>query len=419
MSLTISEKILSANINKKKVQPGELIRVDVDFAFCNDVTSQLALDFFYKSGAKKVFDNERIALIPDHFVPNKDLQTAELVKEMREFSLKHKIDHFFELGRMGIEHVLLPELGLVLPGEIIIGSDSHTCTYGALGAFTTGVGSSDLGAAMATGSVWLKIPESIKIVYSGRLRPWVGGKDLILYTIGQIGVDGATYKAIEFTGDVISTLGMDDRFTMSNMAVEAGAKVGIIPPDEITKSYVEKRAQRPPRYYHSDPDAHYESQLSWDISDLEPQVACPHSPGNVRPVTSLGDIIIDQAVIGSCTNGRISDLRRAAKILKGRKVSKKVRCIIFPGSTNVYSQALDEGLINIFIDAEAAISTPTCGPCLGGHMGLLADGERAISTTNRNFKGRMGHQGSEVYLSSPDVAAASAVAGYIVHPNAL
>jgi 3-isopropylmalate/(R)-2-methylmalate dehydratase large subunit len=364
-----------------------------------------------------VFDPERVALIPDHFVPNKDIPSAIQAREIREFARQQKLPHYFEVGRMGIEHVLLPEQGLVLPGDAIIGSDSHTCTYGALGAFSTGVGSTDLGAAMVTGTTWFRVPESMRFIYRGRLSRWVGGKDLILYTIGKIGVDGARYRAMEFCGPLIEGMQMNDRFTICNMAIEAGAKVGIIAPDAITESYVKSRARRPYRFFSSDPDARYEATYEWDVTGMEPQVACPHSPANVRAVSELKDIVIDQAVIGSCTNGRIEDLRVAAEILRGRKVSSAVRCIILPGSQDVYRQALTEGLLQIFIDAEAAVSTPTCGPCLGGFMGVLDAGERAVSTTNRNFVGRMGHVKSEVYLASPAIAAASAVAGRIAHPD--
>jgi 3-isopropylmalate/(R)-2-methylmalate dehydratase large subunit len=338
---------------------------------------------------------------------------------MRRFALEQKLTHYFEVGRAGIEHALLPEAGLVLPGDLIIGADSHTCTYGALGAFSTGVGSTDMGAAMVTGKAWFKVPASIRIVYSGRLQPWVGGKDLILYTIGQIGVEGARYKALEFVGPVIESLPMDQRFTMSNMAVEAGAKVGIIPPDETTRAYVKGRAQREYAFYQSDFGAVYEKVIEWDVSDLEPQVACPHSPENVKPVGELSQIPIDQVVIGSCTNGRLDDLRIAAQLIKGKKVAPNVRLIVIPATPRIYRQALKEGLIEIFLDAEAAVSTPTCGPCLGGYMGILAEGERAVSTTNRNFVGRMGHRKSELYLSSPAVAAASAILGRIAHPGEL
>lgn len=419
MSMTISEKILAAHAGRSELRPGELLEVSVDFALGNDITAPFAIEAFRRAGAKKVFDRERIALIPDHFTPNKDIASAMQVKGIREFAAEQHLTHFYEIGRMGIEHALLPEQGLVLPGDVVIGADSHTCTYGALGAFATGVGSTDLAAVMMTGKIWFKIPSSIKFVFRGKLRPWVGGKDLILYTIGQIGVDGARYGAMELTGEVIAALPMADRFSMSNMAIEAGAKVGIIPPDAITEQYVKERAKRSYRFYESDADARYERTYEWDVSTFEPMVALPHSPENVRPVTELPRIPIHQVVIGSCTNGRFEDLQQAAKILKGKKVAPGVRCLIIPATQEVYRQALRAGLMEIFIDAEAAVSTPTCGPCLGGHMGILAAGERAVATTNRNFLGRMGHAESEVYLSNPAVAAASAIAGYIAHPDAI
>jgi 3-isopropylmalate/(R)-2-methylmalate dehydratase large subunit len=419
MPQTISEKILAAHAGGKAVAPGELIEARLDFAFGNDITAPLAIDVFRKAGAKRVFDPQRVAMIPDHFIPNKDIQSAAQAKMMREFAHEQNLRYYFEVGRAGIEHALLPEQGLVLPGDLIIGADSHSCTYGALGAFSTGVGSTDLGAAMITGTCWFKVPPSIKFVFNGRLRPWVGGKDLILNTIGRIGVDGARYKAMEFAGGVIEELPMADRFTMSNMAVEAGAKAGIIAPDDITEAYVKDRAKRKYRFYRSDPDAAYETVFDWDVSGLEPQVACPHSPQKVKPVGEVTDIRIDQAVIGSCTNGRIEDLRIAAQVLKGRKAAPGVRLIIIPATQQVYRQALEEGLFQIFVASEAVVSTPTCGPCLGGYMGILAEGERAVSTTNRNFVGRMGHPKSEVYLASPAVAAASAVLGRIAHPDEL
>jgi 3-isopropylmalate/(R)-2-methylmalate dehydratase large subunit len=416
MSMTISEKILAAHAGRSELTPGELIEVTIDFALGNDITAPFAIEAFRKAGAKKVFDPERVALIPDHFTPNKDIASAMQVKMIREFAAEQQLTHFYEVGRMGIEHALLPEQGLVVPGDVVIGADSHTCTYGALGAFATGVGSTDLAAGMMTGKIWFKVPASMKFVYRGKLRPWVGGKDLILYTIGQIGVDGAHYCAMEFTGEVIDALPMADRLTMSNMAIEAGAKVGIIPPDAITEEYVKGRAKRPYQFYRSDAKARYESVYEWDVSTFEPMVALPHSPGKVRPVTELPKIPIHQVVIGSCTNGRFEDLQQAAKILQGKKVAPGVRCLIIPATQQIYRQALQAGLLELFIDAEAAVSTPTCGPCLGGHMGILAAGERAVATTNRNFVGRMGHPESEVYLSNPAVAAASAVAGYIAHP---
>jgi 3-isopropylmalate/(R)-2-methylmalate dehydratase large subunit len=417
--MTISEKILAAHACKSELRPGELLEVTVDFALGNDITAPFAIEAFRRAGATKVFDPDRIALIPDHFVPNKDIASAIQAKVLRDFAMEHRLTHYYEVGRMGIEHALLPEQGLVLPGDVVVGADSHTCTYGALGAFATGVGSTDLAAAMMTGKIWFKVPQSIKFIFRGKLRPWVGGKDLILYTIGRIGVDGANYGAMEFAGEVIDTLPMSDRFTMSNMAIEAGAKVGIIAPDAITEQFVKTRARRSYQFYQSDADAVYERSYEWDVTGLEPMVALPHSPENVQQVTELPRIPIHQVVIGSCTNGRLEDLQQAAKILKGKKVASGVRCVVIPATQQIYREALKGGLIEIFIDAEAAVSTPTCGPCLGGHMGILAPGERAVATTNRNFVGRMGHTESEVYLSSPAVAAASAIAGHIAHPDAV
>ena len=419
MALTIAEKILAAHAGREEVRPGELIEAYLDFVLGNDITAPLAIAAFKKAVGKKVFNPERVCLIPDHFIPNKDIKSATQAKIMREFAREQELVHYYEAGRAGIEHALLPEAGLVVPGDLIIGADSHTCTYGALGAFSAGVGSTDLAAAMITGRSWFKVPPSLKLIYSGKKQPWISGKDLILYTIGQIGVDGARYKAMEFTGPIIELLTMDERFTMSNMAVEAGAKVGIIPPDEITEAYVVGRAKRKYMFYQSDPEAQYENIYHWDISGVTPQVACPHSPENVKPVDELNHIPIDQAVIGSCTNGRLGDMRIAAEILRGKKISHNVRLIVIPATRQVYQKCLKEGLIEIFMEAEAVVSTPTCGPCLGGYMGILAEGERAISTTNRNFVGRMGHPKSEVYLSSPAVAAASAVLGRIAHPDEL
>lgn len=417
MGKTITEKILAAHTDKKKIKAGEILNVRVDFAFANDITAPLAIKDFKNSGAKDVFDKKKIGLIPDHFSPNKDIKSAEQCKILRDFSQEYKIENYFEVGKMGIEHALLPEQGLVLPGDIVIGADSHTPTSGALGAFATGVGSTDLGAIMTLGEMWLKVPETIKFVYRGKLNKWVSGKDLILYTIGKIGVDGANYKVMEFSGEVIKKLSMDNRFTICNMAIEAGAKTGIIEPDEITLDYLKGRARRPYQIYKSDPDASYEKIIEIDVSKIEPQVAFPHLPENTKPISQVGDIKIDQSVIGSCTNGRIEDLRVAAEVLKGKQVYHNVRLIIFPATQNIYLQAIREGLIDIFISAGAAVSTPTCGPCLGGHMGVLAEGERAISTTNRNFVGRMGHPKSEVYLSNPAVAAASAIMGKIASPE--
>lgn len=419
MGQTMAEKILARAAGKEKTQPGELLSARVDMALGNDITAPVAIEVFEKIGVERVFDKERIALVPDHFTPNKDIQTAEQVQRIREFARRYDIKHYYEIGRMGIEHALLPELGLVLPGEVVIGADSHTCTYGALGAFATGVGSTDLAAVMATGELWFKVPATIKIHFEGRLRPWVGGKDLILYTIGQLGVDGALYSALEFSGPVIDTLPMDGRFTISNMAIEAGAKAGLISPDGITLAYLEGRAQRPYEVVTGDESAVFVQEHTWDVTDMEPQVAAPYSPANVHPVSALSGTELDQVVIGSCTNGRIDDLRQAAQILEGRKVHPRVRLLVIPATQNIYLQAVREGLLEIFTEAEAAVSTPTCGPCLGGHMGILAEGETALATTNRNFVGRMGHPKSRVFLSNPAVAAASAVAGQILHPSEL
>ena len=417
MGRTIVEKILSAHTDRKNFKTGEILNVRVDFVFGNDVTAPLAIKDFQNSGAKHVFDRNRIGLIPDHFAPNKDIKSAEQCKILRDFSREEKIKHYFEIGKMGIEHALLPEQGLVLPGDVVVGADSHTPTSGALGAFATGVGSTDLGAIITLGEMWLKVPETIKFIYRGKLNKWVSGKDLILYTIGNIGVDGATYKVMEFCGEAIENLSMDNRFTMCNMAIEAGAKSGIIEPDKITLDYIKNRAKRPYKFYQSDYDAIYEKIIEYDVSEIEPQVAFPHLPENARGINQIGEIKIDQSVIGSCTNGRIEDLRVAAKILQGKRVYPGVRLIIIPGTQDIYLQAVREGLVEIFISAGAAFSTPTCGPCIGGHMGVLAEGERAISTTNRNFVGRMGHPRSEVYLSSPAVAAASAIVGKIANPE--
>lgn len=415
--LTITEKILSAHVNKKAISPGEIIEAKVDLALANDITAPLAFKVFEEIGAEKVFNRDRVVLVADHFTPAKDILSAEQCKMLRKFSNNHRLRYFFEGGHGGIEHILLPEKGLVLPGDFVIGADSHTCTYGALGAFSTGVGSSDIAAVMARGRLWLKVPENIKIVYFGKLNPWVSGKDLILYTIGKIGVDGALYKAMEFSGETIKHLSMASRFTIANMAVEAGAKNGIFEADEVTIRYVKSRAKRPYKVYRSDPRASYKEIYEYDVSKIFPQVAIPHSPSNVKDVREVGKIYIDQVVIGSCTNGHLDDLRIAAKILKGKKISPSLRLLIFPATHDIYHQALKEGLIDIFINAGAIVSPPTCGPCLGGHMGVLAEGERALATTNRNFRGRMGHSNSEVYLSNPAVAAASAIKGRIVHPE--
>ncbi|HAA35165.1 MAG TPA: 3-isopropylmalate dehydratase large subunit [Firmicutes bacterium] len=416
MAHTMAEKILARAAGKKEVFPGELINARIDMALGNDITAPVAINEFRKIGIEKVFDRERIALIPDHFTPNKDIQSAEQVKLMRNFAREQGIVHYYEVGRMGIEHALLPELGLVLPGEVVVGADSHTCTYGALGAFATGVGSTDLAAVMATGELWFKVPPTIRVVFEGELPPWVSGKDLILYTIGQLGVDGARYAVLEFTGPAITALPMDARFSISNMAIEAGAKAGLIPPDAVTLRYLEDRAVRPYETVLGDEDAPVLQEFHWDVENMEPQVSAPFSPANAQPVSQVAGTEIDQVVIGSCTNGRIDDLRQAAALLKGRKVHPRVRLIVIPATQAVYLQALREGLLEIFAEAEAAVSTPTCGPCLGGHMGILAEGEVAVATTNRNFVGRMGHRGSRVYLAGPAVAAASAVAGVIAHP---
>jgi 3-isopropylmalate/(R)-2-methylmalate dehydratase large subunit len=413
--MTLAEKILAAHSGKKQVGAGDFINCQVDLVLSNDITAPIAIREFRKLGVK-VFDPQKVVMVPDHFVPNKDINSAEQARLMREFAHEQGII-YFEVGEMGIEHVLLPEQGLVLPGDVVVGADSHTCTYGAVGAFATGMGSTDIAAAMATGDIWMKVPPTIKFVFRGWPRKWVGGKDLILYTIGRIGVDGALYASMEFTGEAIDSLPMSGRFTMANMAIEAGAKAGLFKVDEKTLSYINSRAKRKYTVYEPDADANYAQVYEWDISKIEPQVAAPHLPSNVKPVSQFSDVRIDQSVIGSCTNGRLEDLQVAAAIIKGRKISPAVRCIIIPGTQQVYLEALKEGLIEIFIKAGAVVSTPTCGPCLGGHMGVLASGERAISTTNRNFVGRMGSPKSEVYLANPAVAAASAVAGRIVSPE--
>jgi len=414
--LTLVEKILAEHSDNKEVSPGEFINVRVDLVMANDITAPIAIREFRRLGVDRVFDSNKVVMVPDHFVPNKDIASAEQAKLMREFAHEQGII-YFEVGEMGIEHVLLPEQGLVLPGEVVIGADSHTCTYGALGAFATGMGSTDIAAAMATGDIWMKVPPTIRLIYHGSPGEWVGGKDLILSTIGDIGVDGALYSAMEFAGEAIEALSMDGRFTMANMAIEAGAKAGIFGVDNKTQLYVKSRAERPYLVYEPDNGAEYSNIIEYDVSDMEPQVALPHSPANVRPVSQVGNIEINQAVIGSCTNGRIEDLRTAAQILKGRKIHPGVRCIIIPGSQQVYLDALVEGMLGVFIRAGAVVSTPTCGPCLGGHMGVLADGERCVSTTNRNFVGRMGSTKAEVYLANPAVAAASAIMGRVASPE--
>jgi len=416
MGMTMTEKILAAHAGCEKVEPGQLIRAKVDFLLANDITGPQAIPEFDKIG-RPVFDPDKIALIPDHFIPNKDIKSAEQAKVMRDFARKHKISHYVEVGRMGIEHVLLPEMGWVLPGEVIIGADSHTCTYGAIGAFATGVGGTDLGASMATGDTWFKVPSTIKIELTGSLPEWVSGKDVILTLIGRIGVDGARYQALEFAGPGVASLTMADRFTISNMAIEAGGKNGIFPVDEKTIEYLRARTNKSYKVYASDPDAVYAREIHIDLSSLKPVVALPHLPENVKPVSELPEIRIDQAVIGSCTNGRIDDLEQAAKIIAGRKIHPDVRAIIIPGTQEIYMEAMKRGYIAQFIEAGAVVSTPTCGPCLGGYMGILAAGERCVSTTNRNFRGRMGHVDSEVYLASPAVAAASAILGRIAEPK--
>ncbi|NLN38044.1 MAG: 3-isopropylmalate dehydratase large subunit [Smithella sp.] len=419
MGYTITEKILMAHTDLKDIAPGQLINAKVDIALGNDITAPIAIREFRAAGGKEVFDREKIALVLDHFTPNKDISSAQQCKAVREFAVEHGVVHFYEGGQVGVEHALLPEKGIVLPGDLVIGADSHTCTYGAVGAFATGVGSTDLAAAMLEGELWFKVPASIKFIIYGRLAKWVSGKDLILHIIGRIGVDGALYQAMEFTGETISTLPMADRLSMANMAIEAGAKNGIFPPDAITEEYVRPRAKRPWKFYFSDPDAVYADVIEIDASKLEPQVAFPHLPSNVRGISDAGEVKIDQSLIGSCTNGRIEDLRVAAGILKNRKAAPHVRLIVVPATPLIYRQALQEGLLNIFMEAQAVISPPSCGACLGGHLGILAEGERAVATTNRNFVGRMGHPKSEVYLASPAVAAASAVLGRLASPDEL
>jgi len=408
-----------AHTNLTDIAPGRLINARVDIALGNDITAPIAIREFRAAGGKKVFDRDKVALVLDHFTPNKDINSAQQCKTVREFAVEHGITHFYEGGQVGVEHALLPEKGVVLPGDLVIGADSHTCTYGALGAFATGVGSTDLAAAMLTGELWFKVPSSIKFIVYGQLPQWVSGKDLILSIIGRIGVDGALYQAMEFTGETIERLPMADRLSMANMAIEAGAKNGIFAPDAITGEYVKSRAKRPYKFYASDADAVYANVIEIDAGQLEPQVAFPHLPSNVKGVSQAGHVKIDQSLIGSCTNGRIEDLRIAAQILKNRKAAPGVRLIVVPATPFIYKQAMQEGLLDIFLDAEAVISPPSCGACLGGHLGILAEGERSVATTNRNFVGRMGHPKSEVYLASPAVAAASAVLGRIASPEEL
>ncbi|MHB8793642.1 MAG: 3-isopropylmalate dehydratase large subunit [Thermoleophilia bacterium] len=415
--MNITEKILARACGRDSVQAGDFVNARLDLALANDITAPLAIKEFEAAGMTRVWDPDRVVLVCDHFVPNKDIKSAEQAKLVREFARRQGLTNFFDVGRMGIEHVILPEKGLVVPGDVVIGADSHTCTYGALGAFATGVGSTDLAAGMATGEVWLRVPETIRFNYTGEPDRYVTGKDYILYTIGLTGVDGALYEAMEFGGEAIRALSMDGRFTMCNMAIEAGGKNGIVEPDATTEEYCRGRALREPVMMKSDEGAQYDRVIDIDVSSIEPQVAKPHLPSNTVPATELSEMKIDQVVIGSCTNGRIEDLRMAAEVLKGRKVHPDVRALVFPGSQLVYQQAMKEGLIDTFIEAEVAVSTPTCGPCLGGHMGILAAGERCVSTTNRNFVGRMGHTKSEVYLAGPYVAAATAIAGKVAVPE--
>jgi len=417
MGNTITEKIIAAHADKSSVVPGDIVEVKVDLALGNDITAPLAINVFNSLGVNEVFDKNKIAIVNDHFVPNKDINSAQQIKFTSTFAYNHNIKYFFEPGDAGIEHVILPEKGIVLPGDIVIGADSHTCTYGAVGAFSTGVGSTDLGVILATGKTWLRVPPTIRIDIDGDLKEYVGGKDLILEIIRILGVEGARYKALEYSGNTIKNLPMDHRLTMANMAVEAGAKNGIIAPDDITKDYINSRADREYAFFSSDHDADYEQIVKIKANELQPLVAKPHSPENVCPASEIKDIHIDQVVIGSCTNGRITDLRLAASLLKGRKVAKKTRLIVIPGSPSIYRQSIAEGLIEVMLDAGAVIGPPCCGPCLGGHMGILAEGERAVSTTNRNFLARMGHPSSEVYLSNPAVAAASAIVGFISDPK--
>lgn len=417
MGMTMTQKILAAHAGLETVDPGQLIKARLDLVLGNDVTTPVAVNEFKKIGVDKVFDKNKIAIVPDHFTPNKDIKSAEQCKCIREFAREKEIVNYFEIGQMGIEHALLPEKGLVVPGDVVIGADSHTCTYGALGAFSTGIGSTDMAAGMATGEAWFKVPEAIKFELKGQPQKWVGGKDVILHIIGMIGVDGALYKSMEFVGEGVQALSMDDRFSMANMAIEAGAKNGIFEVDDKTLAYVKEHSTKEFTVYKADTDAEYAAVYTIDLNQIKPTVAFPHLPENTRTIDEVGDVSIDQVVIGSCTNGRIEDLRMAAGILKGKKVHSNVRTIIFPATQKIYLQAMEEGLLKIFVEAGAVVSTPTCGPCLGGHMGILAKGERAVATTNRNFVGRMGHPESEVYLAGPAVAAASAIAGKIVSPE--
>ena len=417
MGMTMTQKILAAHAGLESVKAGQLIEANLDLVLGNDITTPVAVNEFKKFGTDKVFSKSQIAIVPDHFTPNKDIKAAEQVKYIREFANKMEIENFFEVGEMGIEHCLVPEKGLAVAGDVVIGADSHTCTYGALGAFSTGIGSTDMAAGMATGKCWFKVPSALKFVLKNKPAKWISGKDIILHIIGMIGVDGALYKSMEFVGDGLQYLSMDDRFTMANMAIEAGGKNGIFPVDDKTEEYLKEHTKREGKKYEADVDAEYDEVYEIDLSTLRPTVSFPHLPDNTRTIDNTGDVKIDQVVIGSCTNGRISDLRVARDILKGKKVDKSVRCIVIPGTQKIYLQALEEGIIKDLIEAGAAVSTPTCGPCLGGHMGILAKGERCVSTTNRNFVGRMGHVESEVYLASPAVAAASAITGKITDPE--
>ena len=419
MGMTMTQNILAAHAGLESVQAGQLIMADLDLVLANDITGPVAIHEVEKLNKKTVFDKDKIALVPDHFTPNKDIKSAEHCKCVREYAKEHDITNYFEVGQMGIEHALVPEKGLIVAGDVCIGADSHTCTYGALGAFSTGVGSTDMGCGMITGQAWFKVPSAIKIELTGKLSKWVSGKDVILHIIGMIGVDGALYRSMEFAGDGVASLSMDDRFSIANMAIEAGAKNGIFPVDDQTIAYMKEHSQKEYKIFEADEDAEYDEVIKIDLSTLKPTVAFPHLPENTKTVDEAGEVTIDQVVIGSCTNGRISDLREAASVLKGRKVADGIRAIVIPATQSIYMQAIEEGLVQTFIEAGAVVSTPTCGPCLGGHMGCLAKGERAVSTTNRNFVGRMGHVESEVYLASPAVAAASAVTGTISQPSDL
>lgn len=417
MGMTMTQKILAAHAGLPEVKAGQLINAKLDLVLGNDVTTPVAIREFEKMGIKKVFHKDKVAIVPDHFTPNKDIKSAEQCKCVREFARSKEVENYFEIGQMGIEHALIPEKGLAVAGDVIIGADSHTCTYGALGAFSTGVGSTDMAAGMATGEAWFKVPEAIKFVLKGKMGPWVCGKDVILHIIGMIGVDGALYKSMEYTGEGVQNLSMDDRFTIANMAIEAGAKNGIFEVDDKTLDYVKEHSSKEYKIFKADEDAEYSRVIEIDLSTIKSTVAFPHLPDNTRTIDEVGEVAIDQVVIGSCTNGRIEDLRMAAKVLNGKKVNPNVRVIVFPATQKIYLQALKEGLIETFIESGIAVSTPTCGPCLGGHMGILAKGERALATTNRNFVGRMGHPESEVYLASPAVAAASAITGKISSPE--